>query len=75
MRKFRHIVDGKDCGTFEETNLEEAIEDVLRWHNIRVEEVFIIDDLYCKKCKTSGVAELSEQTGKYTCVCCGGSTK
>ena len=40
MRQFKHIVKGKSSGSFEETNLEEAINDVLRWHGIEVEEIF-----------------------------------
>jgi len=40
IRKFRHIVKGKNCGEFEEKDLEEAINDVLMWHEIEVEEVF-----------------------------------
>lgn len=40
MRKFKHIVKGKYCGTFEDSDYEEAVERVLRWHEIEVEEIF-----------------------------------
>ena len=37
--KFKHIWKGKDCGTFEDISYEEAVESVLRWHEIEVREV------------------------------------
>lgn len=39
-RKFKYIKDGKVEGIYEEKDEEEMINDVLRWNNIEIEEVF-----------------------------------
>lgn len=39
MPKYKHYVKGKYCGEFEDSNMEEAMQSVLAWHNIEVVEV------------------------------------
>lgn len=40
MRKFRYMKKGKLVEEFEETNEEEAINDILRWEEMELIEVF-----------------------------------